>query len=47
MVMKFYQHHIKYSRVVIIATNVAEASITIENLRYVVEMGYFNFVGYN
>jgi hypothetical protein len=39
--------NVKYSRVVIIATNVAEASITIENLRFVVEMGYFNFVGYN
>ena len=37
----------KYSRAVIIATNVAEASITIENLKFVVELGYYNFVGYN
>ena len=41
------KNNINYSRAVIIATNVAEASITIPNLQYVVDIGYYNFVGYD
>lgn len=33
-----------YNRAIIVATNVAEASITINSLRYVVDNGYFNKV---
>ena len=36
-----------YDRAIIIATNVAEASITITNLKFVVDIGYYNFVGYD
>ena len=36
-----------YDILVIFSTNVAEASITIEGLKYVFETGYFNFVKYD
>ena len=36
-----------YNRVVIIATNVAEASITINSLKFVVDTGYAKVAGYN
>jgi hypothetical protein len=36
-----------YNILVIFSTNVAEASITIEGLKYVFETGYFNFVKYD
>ena len=39
--------NIEYTRAIIIATNVAEASITIPNLQFVVDIGYYNFVGYD
>jgi hypothetical protein len=36
-----------YTQVIVVATNVAEASITIVNLRHVIETGYFNSITYN
>ena len=36
-----------YKRAVVIATNVAEASLTIPELYYVIDIGYYNFVGYD
>lgn len=33
-----------YNRVIIVATNVAEASITINNLKHVIDTGYYNSV---
>ena len=36
-----------YTRVILAATNVAEASITIESLRYVIDLGYEWNVSYN
>ena len=36
-----------YNRAIIVATNVAEASITITNLRYVIDTGYYNSVKYD
>ena len=36
-----------YNRAIIVATNVAEASITIVNLRYVIDTGYYNLVKYD
>ena len=36
-----------YKRAVIIATNVAEASLTIPELYYVIDIGYYNYVGYD
>jgi len=36
-----------YRRAVVIATNVAEASLTIPELYYVIDIGYYNFVGYD
>jgi len=36
-----------YTQVIVVATNVAEASITIVNLRHVIETGYYNSVTYD
>ena len=36
-----------YTQVIVVATNVAEASITIINLKHVIETGYFNSVTYD
>lgn len=38
---------IRYKNVIIIATNVAEASLTIASLYYVVDLGFVNVVAYN
>ena len=36
-----------YKQVIVVATNVAEASITIEKLKHVIETGYYNSITYN
>lgn len=36
-----------YTQVIVIATNVAEASITIKRLRHVIETGYYNSITYD
>ena len=36
-----------YDQVIVVATNIAEASITISNLRYVIDTGYYNSVKYD
>lgn len=36
-----------YTRAIIIATNIAEASITIKNLKHVIDTGYYNLVTYD
>ena len=36
-----------YDRIIIVATNIAEASITINNLKFVVDLGLQNTVSYN
>jgi hypothetical protein len=36
-----------YNQVIVVATNVAEASITIKNLKYVIDTGYYNSVTYD
>jgi hypothetical protein len=37
----------KYDRILVVSTNIAEASITIETLKFVIETGFNNDVSYN
>jgi len=36
-----------YKRVIIVSTNIAEASITVDSLKYIIDTGYVNNVKYN